>query len=229
MNLLFTSFFNQHETTIALRLLLAVILGGIIGLEREYHERPAGLRTHILVSLGAALTMMVSIYGFGDLSDPARLAAQVIPGIGFIGAGAIMRDGGDIKGITTAATLWIATMIGLAVGNGYYFGAILATVISIVVLTYLRSVEKKIGKKRPRLQIIANAKTTVLKPVLSAFEKYGLTYKPDESQLIMYEGTECIRFSCYILGRYDYEMMELVMEDIRKEVNPFIIKVLNFR
>ena len=107
---------------IVFRLFLAIILSGIIGFERELHGRPAGLRTHVLVALGAALVMLISIDGFGGSGDPARLAAQVVSGIGFLGAGAILRDGGDIKGITTAATLWIVGMIGLACGNGYYVG-----------------------------------------------------------------------------------------------------------
>ena len=121
---------------IVLRLVLAVVLSGIIGFERELHGRPAGLRTHILVCVGAALVMLISIDGFGGSGDPARLAAQVVSGIGFLGAGAILRDGGDIKGITTAATLWIVGMIGLACGNGYYIGAIVA---KITPLTQIRS------------------------------------------------------------------------------------------
>lgn len=101
-----------------IRLLLAGLMGGIIGLERESHGRPAGLRTHIIVSLGSCLIMLVSIYGFEDAGnrDPARLAAQVISGIGFLGAGTILREGATIIGLTTAASLWVVAGIGLAMG-----------------------------------------------------------------------------------------------------------------
>ena len=131
---------------IFVRLLAAVIFSGIIGIEREINGSQAGLRTHILVGLGSSLAMLISIYGFED-GDPARLAAQVIPGIGFIGAGTIMRHGADIKGLTTAATLWLAAMLGLAAGNGYYVGGIIVTIFSLLILTFLRYFEAMITKK----------------------------------------------------------------------------------
>ena len=127
--------------TIVIRLLLAFLLGAGIGLERELSGRAAGFRTHILLAMAAALVMMLSIFGF-EGGDPARLAAAVITGVGFIGAGAIMRDGGNVKGITTAATIWITTMIGLAVGNGYYAAAVLTTLLALFTLTVLRKVER---------------------------------------------------------------------------------------
>lgn len=222
----FNSLFNSLEFTIMLRLFLSLILGGSIGLEREYHERPAGFRTHILVTVSATLIMLVSIYGF-DKADPARLAAQVIPGIGFIGAGAIMRDGGDIKGITTAATLFVSTMIGLAVGNGFYFGAILTTIISIVSLTYFRTIESRLGKKRPRVLLICDAKKQILRPVLTVFEKYGIEFRADENKLIVYEGTECIRFTATILNRPSFESLSIALDEVRAEITPFVIKILN--
>ncbi|HBL37110.1 MAG TPA: methyltransferase, partial [Firmicutes bacterium] len=105
--------------------MVATLLGAVIGLEREQHGRPAGLRTHILVALGSCLIMLVSIYGFpsGTGSDPARLAAQVVSGIGFLGAGTILRDGTSIRGLTTAASLWVVAGIGLAAGTGFYWAA----------------------------------------------------------------------------------------------------------
>lgn len=127
--------------TIIIRLVLSFLLGAFIGLERELSGRAAGFRTHILLAMAAALVMMLSIYGF-EGGDPARLAAAVITGVGFIGAGAIMRDGGNIKGITTAATIWITTMIGLSVGNGYYAAAVLTTLLALFTLTTLRHVER---------------------------------------------------------------------------------------
>lgn len=133
--------------TIVVRLGLSLILGASIGFERELAGRAAGFRTHILLSLAATLAMMLSMYGF-DGGDPARLATATITGVGFIGAGAIMRDGGNIKGITTAATLWITTIIGLSIGNGYYVPAIITTLLALITLTSLRTIERALFPKR---------------------------------------------------------------------------------
>lgn len=124
---------------IILRLVVSAIFGGLIGMERETSNRPAGLRTHILVTIGSSLIMLISIDGFNNLSitaDPARLASQVVSGIGFLGAGTILRQGNSIKGLTTAASLWVCAGIGLAIGGGYYLGAL---VTAIIVLFSLRS------------------------------------------------------------------------------------------
>lgn len=106
---------------IIIRLVLSSVLGGLIGIEREVNNRPAGLRTHVLVTVGSALIMLISIDGFSNLpnrlGDPARLAAQVVSGIGFLGAGTIMRTGNNINGLTTAASLWVSAGLGLAVGE----------------------------------------------------------------------------------------------------------------
>lgn len=128
---------------IALRLILAVLFGSIIGLEREKNNHPAGFRTHILVCTGAALITLVSINSFPG-GDPGRVAAQIVSGIGFLGAGTIMRDGATIRGLTTAASLWSVAGIGMAIGAGYYFGATLTTVLMIVVLFFFASLERKI-------------------------------------------------------------------------------------
>ena len=130
-----------------LRLVLAALLGGAIGLERELRERQAGLRTHLVVCLGSALFTVVSAYGFREFlvhggsvvrADPTRIAAQIVSGIGFLGAGAIIRQGLTVRGLTTAATLWVSAAIGIAAGAGYYSGAVLGTVVSIVALWPLR-------------------------------------------------------------------------------------------
>ncbi len=123
--------------TMVSRLTLACILGGAIGLQREGLNRPAGFRTHVLVALGAALIMLLSMYGFqefGQPYDPGRLAAQVVSGIGFLGAGTIMREGASIRGLTTAASLWVVAGIGLACGSGFYLSAVVATVLVYLTL-----------------------------------------------------------------------------------------------
>jgi len=123
------------EVEVVLRLLLAAALGAIIGFQRERANRPAGLRTHTLVCVGSALFTMASIYGFGGLADPARVAAGIVTGIGFLGAGAIMhREGGLVAGLTTAATIWIVAAIGLAAGTGLYVLSAVTTVIALIVL-----------------------------------------------------------------------------------------------
>jgi len=127
----------------ALRLVLAVVYGSVIGLEREKNKHPAGFRTHVLVCIGAALITLVSVAGFAG-GDPARVAAQIVSGIGFLGAGTIMREGTTIRGLTTAASLWTVAGIGMAIGAGYYWGATLATLLVIVVLFLFPALEKKI-------------------------------------------------------------------------------------
>jgi putative Mg2+ transporter-C (MgtC) family protein len=129
------------------RLALAGALGGAIGFERELREREAGLRTHMIVCIGSALFTIISAYGFtefltsGDTvvrADPTRIAAQIVTGIGFLGAGAIIRQGISVRGLTTAATLWVVAAIGMAAGAGYYSGAVIGTVLTLVALGPLR-------------------------------------------------------------------------------------------
>ncbi len=140
-------------TQIILRLLSATVLGGLVGMERESVRRAAGFRTHILVCSGAALVMLISIFIFETYSnyvnvDPARLGAQVISGIGFLGAGTIIKDGGSIKGLTTAASLWAVACIGLALGVGFYSGAYITTAIVLVSLKVFSRLERLIPDKR---------------------------------------------------------------------------------
>lgn len=140
---------------ILLRLVTASLLGGVIGLERERKNWSAGLRTHMMVCLGASLAMLVSAHGFSDVLhlknvslDPSRIAAQVISGIGFLGAGTIvLLKQGIIKGLTTAAGLWTVAAIGLAAGAGMYFAACITTVISLIILWMLQYIEKRVSRK----------------------------------------------------------------------------------
>jgi len=129
---------------ILLRLGLSLVLGGVIGFERERDNQPAGLRTHMILVIGACLAMILSInMGVISGNDPARIAAQVISGIGFLGAGAILRYGFNVKGLTTATTLWTMAIVGLVLGAGYYWVAIISTVVMLVVLAALDQIEKK--------------------------------------------------------------------------------------
>ncbi len=132
----------------ALRLLLAMALGGVIGWQREATEKPAGFRTHILVCLGAALFTLISAVGFfGSGADPARVASNIVVGIGFLGAGTIWRTGASVQGLTTAANLWTVAAIGTAAGIGYYFGAVLTAIIVLGVLTLFKGLEAIIPRR----------------------------------------------------------------------------------
>ncbi len=130
------------QLDLALRLTVGLVLGAIIGFERELQRQPAGFRTHSLVSLGAALFTVVSAYGFtGDFVDPTRIAAQIVSGIGFIGAGTILQYRGNIRGLTTAASLWSVAAIGTAAGAGLYVVAVVGTALILVVLSILDRIE----------------------------------------------------------------------------------------
>lgn len=192
------------------RLLLAIVLGGLIGIERERSSHAAGFRTNILVCLGSALIMLLSIYGFADFTnsdivrmDPARLAAQVLPGIGFIGAGTIMRDGLTVKGLTTAATLLVVAGIGLAVGAGFYFAAILSTLLVIFSLWLLNTVEKRWFKDKRvfTMRVVMRNRAGSIGNVAALVEKYGIDIRKIamEEELLADEGklqlTMALRFA----------------------------------
>jgi len=141
----------ETQLDLALRLTVGLVLGAIIGFERELQRQPAGFRTHSLVSLGAALFTVVSAFGFsGDLVDPTRIAAQIVSGIGFIGAGTILQHRGHIRGLTTAASLWSVAAIGTAAGAGLYVVAITGTLLILVVLSILDRIEE-FARRRLRL------------------------------------------------------------------------------
>ncbi|MDF2836105.1 MAG: MgtC/SapB transporter [Paenibacillus sp.] len=148
-----------NEIDIAARLGLSIVLGGLIGFERESSNHAAGFRTNILVCLGACLLMLLSIYGFADFVeepnvrvDPARLAAAVITGVGFLGAGTILFTGKSITGLTTAASLWVVAAIGLAVGAGFYFASASVTIMALLTLWGFNKIEKRyMNAKRDRV------------------------------------------------------------------------------
>jgi putative Mg2+ transporter-C (MgtC) family protein len=151
-----------------LRLAIAAALGGVIGLERELDEKAAGLRTHILVALGSALFTLVSAYGFADILgknsasvvrlDPSRIAAQIVTGIGFLGAGVIFRQGLSIRGLTTAASLWLVAAVGMAAGAGYWAGAVVATIVGIFSLRPLGWLKLPLRQHRGIMRLLVELK-----------------------------------------------------------------------
>jgi len=157
---MFPSADSAYQLTIVLRLGLAVLLGALVGLEREVHGRPAGFRTHLLVTVGACLMTIISEHYFikylsSDSSsavrfDPSRVAAQIVTGIGFLGAGVILKEGLAVRGLTTAACLWVAAGIGMAVGIGLYLPALVVTLIALGSLLLMKRIERIFDKDRYR-------------------------------------------------------------------------------
>ena len=227
----------NNEVQMLLRLFLAAILGGCVGIERGKGDRPAGLRTHVLVCLGSALFMLVSIYGFGDTvpvhttaddlgvrRDSARIAAQVVSGIGFLGAGTIIHEGLSIKGLTTAASMWMVSAIGLAVGAGMYIISVGSTVLTLIVLTLLHKWEKQIGlrgknatryivvKAHNRMGIVTDI-TNYLS--LNAIKLKSLNIKTDNEK-----NSDIITLELYV--KFDVEMDNMEIMSGLHHINGFI-------
>ena len=173
-----------------LRLVLTLLVGGAIGLERERSNQAAGLRTHILIAIGSTTLMILSMsmaqtegvpeptgaLALGRGGDPGRIAAQVVSGIGFIGAGTIMRFGGSVRGLTTAASIWIVAALGLAIGGGLYFVAAVGTVITLFTLTVLNRLERRLFPDRYYKVLEVNVRDTRIPTdiVLPIFRKHGI-------------------------------------------------------
>ena len=167
------------------RLLLAALLGGVIGWERERKNKQAGFKTHLLVSVGSALIMLISIYGFGNelinhpnaRFDPARLSAQVVSGIGFLGAGAIIRRSDHvISGLTTAATLWLVAGIGLSVGAGFYWPAVITVAIIIILVSIINKLETRFNyfKKYGTLKLVLLNRPEGTEEITALLEKENM-------------------------------------------------------
>lgn len=188
--------------TVFLRVFLAGLAGALVGLEREFHGRAAGMRTHMMVALGAALTAMIGLFAvtrLGVSSDPLRVGAQVISGVGFLGAGTILLRGGGsrITGLTTAAGLWTAAAIGLAVGVGFYSGAFLTVVAVMLTFTLINSLERFMNRKRRRMAIYLELeRVEAVSPMLERLRReYGLLeaqVTPPRSGAIPHVGMEIL-------------------------------------
>lgn len=170
-----------NTVTVVIRVLLAALAGALVGLEREFHGRAAGMRTHMMVALGAALAAMIGLFTVNELgfaSDPLRVGAQVISGVGFLGAGTILLRGGGsrITGLTTAAGLWTAASIGLAVGIGFYVGAFMTVFAAMLTFTLITSLEHFLNRKRQRMAIYLELENVdAVAPMLEMLRtEYGL-------------------------------------------------------
>ncbi|MCI0342490.1 MAG: MgtC/SapB family protein [Planctomycetales bacterium] len=165
---------------VAWRLVLSALLGGMIGAEREYHSQAAGIRTHAILAVGAALGMLLSLHmavvaGEGR-GDPGRIAAQVVSGIGFLGAGAILRLGASIRGLTTATSLWTVAGVGLACGAGYYLGAFVSAALVFAALHWLDQAEKTLGIGRDdhSVRIVARDRDGIADELRRALAAVGI-------------------------------------------------------
>ncbi len=168
---------------IGIRLLSATLCAGVIGLERERAEMSAGLRTHALVGLGSALIMIASAFGFSDVLgtpnvvlDPSRMAAQVVSGIGFLGAGTILVQQQIVRGLTTAASIWAVAAIGLSIGGGLYVPALIATALALIVLEVMRPLERRLAQvwREQTIRTVFDPSIVSLEKILSTVENLGL-------------------------------------------------------
>ncbi len=167
--------------------ILSVLLCGVIGFEREKRGRSAGLRTHLLVGVGSCLVMIISIYGFPAMfatRDVARLAAQVVTGVGFLGAGAIIHFNGGIKGLTTASTIWLVMAIGLCCGSMNFILAIGGTLIVMLVLISFRRIERAISKSSPMFNIIVPNEVPITTILLSIAKEHNASLEEMKSSIV---------------------------------------------
>ena len=220
---------NSIELTIGVRVFLAILLGFVLGIERELYKRPAGLRTHILVCMASCLIMLVSMYGF-DSGDPGRVAAQVVSGVGFLGAGAIMREdkGNGIKGITTAATIWMSAMIGLSCGNGFYFGAVLVTICALIILTILRNFETKIAaskKYKSKVFLVVGLEDGVLNGIRERLQRCNLLIDDLESQVVTVNKEQAMKVMITFERDSSLDSLYKFVGEIENDFDPIEIKL----
>ena len=210
-------------------IVLCVLLTGVVGFEREKRGRSAGLRTHLLVGVGSCVIMIISIYGFpaafGDRRDVARLAAGVLTGVGFLGAGAIIHDHGSIKGLTTAGTIWLVMAIGLACGSFNFIIALLVTSVVMIVLTAFRKIETKLSKNSPILLIVTETSVPVMALVLS-YAKENKLLLSDVSTELLDEKTVQTIFKLTSENNASIDISK-IEEDIKKLTNAKSVQNLN--
>ena len=214
-------------------LVLSLVLCGAVGVEREWRGRSAGLRTHLLVGVGSCIIMIISIYGFpaifGDKRDVARLAAQIITGVGFLGAGAIIHRNSGIKGLTTAGTIWIVMAIGIACGSFNFIIALVGTALIMLVLTGFKGVEIKISKKKPTITLTAPANEPILDKILTVSKEFDCTVHGLSTQIIDDEGKRVIEVTYQaVFDSGESRVMEYVSK-IEKETKAVNIQILGHK
>ena len=213
-------------------LVLCTILVGLVGIEREWRGRSAGLRTHLLVGVGSCIIMIISVYGFPAAAynhrDVARLAAQVITGVGFLGAGAIIHRNSGIKGLTTAGTIWAAMAIGIACGSFNFILAIVGTLLIVVVLTVFKKVEVKISRKNPTIILTAPGDEPLLERILTVSKEFDCTIHSMSTNLVE-GGNGSIEVTFQVIFDSGEERLMEYISKIEKETRATNIQILGHR
>ena len=216
---------------VLLRLLCALLVGAIIGTEREYTHRPAGMRTHMLVALGACVVMVTSqmifhqYRAYGATPDPARLSAQVITGVGFLGAGTIMREGPSIKGLTTAASVWAVACLGIAIGGGYYFLGLAGTAGMMIILVLFEWLQKRLMRGRYGLHIFAVSCKNIVE-TLDIVQKLAAQHDANLTaiQVDQTDDEFEISFKADFSGRYSDERMHKFFAELTEDPHTDSVK-----
>ncbi len=204
---------------------VSVLFGGIIGAQRERNGHPAGFRTHILISLGSSLLMVLSLYG-ADSSDQMRLAAAGVTGIGFLGAGSIIQNGFSVKGLTTAASIWVTMAIGMCSGAGCFLMALVATIICMVSLTTLQKIEFSSSGKNVFLLIVTELDKQPIKKITDICEEEGIEVLDIDSSLVKSNGKNYLRLTVKVSS--DKKGFALgLLSKINEEVVPIESKILH--
>lgn len=216
----------------SIAIIVCVILCGLVGLEREKRGRSAGLRTHLLVGVGSCIIMIISIYGFPDIigstRDVARLAAQVVAGVGFLGAGAIIHNNGGIKGLTTASTIWLVMAIGLACGSMNFILAVIGTVVVMIVLVTFRRIERMVTRTNPYLVMLAPSDIPVMTDLLSVVKDFGYTITDLRSQIIKDGLQPSIEVTFKVSSENNEEIkIEKFVKALEKKAHAISVQVLN--
>ena len=223
-------------------ILLSVILCGAIGFEREMRGRSAGLRTHLLVGIGSCLVMIISIYGFPAIftytknasgeyettRDVARLAAQVVAGVGFLGAGAIIHNDRSIKGLTTASTIWLVMAIGLCCGSMNFILAISGTLITIVILVVFRSIERWISRNNPMFVLLAPSDVPVMTTILTVANDHGCSVGETSNQIVKNGDDSVIEVTFRLSPENTKEFdVNKIVDELKEKTHAISIKILN--
>ncbi len=217
----------------AIALILCVVLCGIIGLEREKRGRSAGLRTHMLFGVGSCIIMILSIYGFptafSEKRDVARLAAGVITGVGFLGAGCVIHFQGGIKGLTTAGTVWLVMAVGLACGSMNFLLALASTLIVMIVLIAFRKLETAVTKGAPQFIVLAKDSEPVMTKLLAYAKEHEYIISEVSSQIVNNGSENCIEttFKLSAGSKKDELNIEVVTKELEKVTNAINIQAIN--
>ena len=228
-----SAFFSEDinwETSL-IRIIISFIAGAVVGLEREFHSQPAGLRSHILISIGSTLVMLISIFVSQDMlikGDPGRIAAQVVSGIGFLGAGAILKLGADIKGLTTAASIWAMAVVGLAIGAGMFGISMISVIVIIFDLTGMNIFERKFFSDRTlrRVEIIVKKRQTELQKIAGIFKQHDIQINSTGFERNVHDATD--RFIFIVAVSRELNVQKLA-DDLEQENGTVsvIVDILN--